>query len=86
MPVDQLMEEFDMVIAQHATLVAQLRARFSSESSQSIQKDKEILLLKAQLADAQAEAESLRSPKDSKLLGKLKEAGDAACQVGSSEQ
>ncbi|GKF30296.1 hypothetical protein Tco_0100094, partial [Tanacetum coccineum] len=39
MPVDQLMEEFDM----------------------SIQKDEEILLLKTQLADAQAEAESSRS-------------------------
>ncbi|GJV01306.1 hypothetical protein Tco_1334875 [Tanacetum coccineum] len=61
MPVDQLMEEFDMVTAQQAALVAQLRARFSSECSQSVQKDEEILLLKTQLADAQAEAESLRS-------------------------
>ncbi|GJT72190.1 hypothetical protein Tco_1031476 [Tanacetum coccineum] len=50
MPVDQLMEEFDMVTAQQATLVAQLRARFSSERSQSVQKDEEILLLKTQLA------------------------------------
>ncbi|GJY14955.1 hypothetical protein Tco_0385377, partial [Tanacetum coccineum] len=49
MPVDQLMEEFDMVTAQQATLVAQL------------QKDEEIRLLKTQLADAQAEAESSRS-------------------------
>ncbi|GKA71563.1 retrovirus-related pol polyprotein from transposon TNT 1-94 [Tanacetum coccineum] len=39
MPVDQLMEEFDMII----------------------QKDEEIQLLKTQLADAQAEAESSRS-------------------------
>ncbi|GJQ95987.1 hypothetical protein Tco_0007126 [Tanacetum coccineum] len=61
MPVDQLMEEFDMVTAQQAALVAQLRARFSSERSQSVQKDEEILLLKTQLADAQAEVESLRS-------------------------
>ncbi|GJX44386.1 hypothetical protein Tco_0261062 [Tanacetum coccineum] len=61
MPVDQLMEEFDMVTAQQAALVAQLRARFSSERSQSVQKDEEILLLKTQLADAQAEAESSRS-------------------------
>ncbi|GJZ44905.1 hypothetical protein Tco_0592501 [Tanacetum coccineum] len=60
MPVDQLMEEFDMVTAQQAALVAQLRARFSSERSQSVQKDEEILLLKTQLADAQAEAESSR--------------------------
>ncbi|GKG32284.1 hypothetical protein Tco_0427234, partial [Tanacetum coccineum] len=59
--VDQLMEEFDMVTAQQATLVAQLRARFSNERSQSIQKDEEILLLKTQLAGAQAEAESSRS-------------------------
>ncbi|GJY11779.1 hypothetical protein Tco_0381088, partial [Tanacetum coccineum] len=61
MPVDQLMEEFDMVTAQQAALVAQLRARFANERSQSIQRDEEILLLKTQLADAQAEAESSRS-------------------------
>ncbi|GJZ11204.1 hypothetical protein Tco_0545963 [Tanacetum coccineum] len=42
-------------------LVAQLRARFSSESNQSVQKDEEILLLKTQLADARAVAESSRS-------------------------
>ncbi|GJR13069.1 hypothetical protein Tco_0795721 [Tanacetum coccineum] len=60
MPVDQLIEEFDMVTAQQAALVAQLRAKFSNERSQS-QKDEEILLLKTQLADAQAEAESSRS-------------------------
>ncbi|GJS83602.1 hypothetical protein Tco_0750143 [Tanacetum coccineum] len=56
-----LMEEFDMVTAQQAALVAQLRARFSNERSQSVQKDEEIMLLKTQLADAQAEAESSRS-------------------------
>ncbi|GJW10246.1 hypothetical protein Tco_1576073 [Tanacetum coccineum] len=61
MPVDQLMEELDMVTAQQAALVAQLRARLSSERGQSVQKDEEILLLKTQLADAQAEAESSRS-------------------------
>ncbi|GJT30261.1 hypothetical protein Tco_0910536 [Tanacetum coccineum] len=61
MPVDQLIEEFDMVTAQQAALVAQLRARLSSERGQSVQKDEEILLLKTQLADAQAEAESSRS-------------------------
>ncbi|GKF17927.1 hypothetical protein Tco_0062845 [Tanacetum coccineum] len=37
MPVDQLMEEFlDMVTAQQAALVAQLRARLSSERGQSV--------------------------------------------------
>ncbi|GKE91083.1 hypothetical protein Tco_1572178, partial [Tanacetum coccineum] len=51
----------DMVTAQQAALVAQLRARFSNERSQIIQRDEEILLLKTQLADAQAEAESSRS-------------------------
>ncbi|GKB84176.1 hypothetical protein Tco_0956448, partial [Tanacetum coccineum] len=55
------LEEFDMVTAQQAVLVAQLRARFSSERSQSVQKDEEILLLKTQLADAQAEVELSRS-------------------------
>ncbi|GKB48545.1 hypothetical protein Tco_0899298 [Tanacetum coccineum] len=58
MPVDQLMGEFDMVTAQQAALVAQLRARFASERGQSVQKEEEILLLKTQLVDAQAEAES----------------------------
>ncbi|GJU20411.1 hypothetical protein Tco_1153753 [Tanacetum coccineum] len=61
MLVDQLMEEFDMVTVQQAALVAQLRARFSNERSHSIKKDEEIMLLKTQLADAQAEAESSRS-------------------------
>ncbi|GKD86113.1 hypothetical protein Tco_1357267, partial [Tanacetum coccineum] len=42
MPVDQLMEKFDMVTAQQAALVAQLRARFSRERSQTVQKDEEI--------------------------------------------
>ncbi|GJT68941.1 hypothetical protein Tco_1028227 [Tanacetum coccineum] len=37
MPVDQLMEEFDMVTVQQAALVAQLRTRFSSERSQSVE-------------------------------------------------
>ncbi|GKD91892.1 hypothetical protein Tco_1371729 [Tanacetum coccineum] len=53
MPVDQLMEEFDMVTAQQAALVAQLRARFSSERSQSVQKDEEMLQLKTQSAIAE---------------------------------
>ncbi|GJV33810.1 hypothetical protein Tco_1394210 [Tanacetum coccineum] len=61
MPVDQLMGEFDMVTAQQAALVAQLRARFANERSRIMQKDEEILLLRTQLADAQAEAESARS-------------------------
>ncbi|GKE88821.1 hypothetical protein Tco_1566296 [Tanacetum coccineum] len=52
MPLDQLMEEFDMVTAQQAALVAQLRARFSSERGQSVRKDEEILLLKTRLTDA----------------------------------
>ncbi|GKE92874.1 hypothetical protein Tco_1573969 [Tanacetum coccineum] len=55
------MGEFDTVTAQQAALVAQLRVRFASERGQSVQKDEEILLLKTQLADAQAEAESSRS-------------------------
>ncbi|GKG30232.1 hypothetical protein Tco_0420130, partial [Tanacetum coccineum] len=39
MPVDQLMEEFHMVTAQQAALVAQLRARFANECSRIMQKD-----------------------------------------------
>ncbi|GJT55308.1 hypothetical protein Tco_0990362 [Tanacetum coccineum] len=58
MPVDQLMEEFDMVTAQQAALVAQLRARFSSERSRSVQKDEEILLLKTTSWLAKSSGES----------------------------
>nr|GEX13241.1 transposase (putative), gypsy type [Tanacetum cinerariifolium] len=61
MPADQLMEEIDMVAAHQAALVAQLKARFSGECSRSVQKDEEIVLLKAQLADARVKAESARS-------------------------
>nr|GEX99865.1 transposase (putative), gypsy type [Tanacetum cinerariifolium] len=61
MPADQLMEEIDMVAAHQAALVAQLKARFFGECSRSVQKDEEIALLKAQLADARVEAESARS-------------------------
>ncbi|GJX37394.1 hypothetical protein Tco_0250697 [Tanacetum coccineum] len=59
MPVDQLMEEFDMVTAQQAALVAQLRARFSNERSQSVQKDEEIMMLKTHWQNSLAE-QSLR--------------------------
>ncbi|GKA12056.1 hypothetical protein Tco_0691602 [Tanacetum coccineum] len=41
-----LMGEFDMVTAQQAALVAQLRARFANERSRIMQKDEEILLPK----------------------------------------
>ncbi|GJV04385.1 hypothetical protein Tco_1337954 [Tanacetum coccineum] len=79
MPVDQLVEEFDMVTAQQVALMSQLRARFSDERSQSIQKDEEILLLKTQLADAQAEAESSKSYAQNLGRGK----NGTACQGSS---
>ncbi|GJR24086.1 hypothetical protein Tco_0972613 [Tanacetum coccineum] len=61
MPVDQLMDEFDMVTA-HNRLSGQLKQGFYLVNAcQSVQKDEEIMMLKAQLADAQAEAESSRS-------------------------
>ncbi|GJZ41107.1 hypothetical protein Tco_0587993 [Tanacetum coccineum] len=69
MPVDQLVEEFDTVTAQQAALVAQLRARFANERSQSIQKDEEILLLKAQLEFSQVR-QSLRGLMHSTSRGK----------------
>nr|GFB99810.1 hypothetical protein [Tanacetum cinerariifolium] len=58
MPADKLMEEIDMVAAHQAVLVAQLKARFSGECSRGVQKDEEIALLNAQLADARVEAEA----------------------------
>ena len=47
-----------MAAAHQATLVAQLKARYAGEGSSSAQKDEEIALLKAQLADARAQVES----------------------------
>ena len=61
MPTDQLMEELNMASAHQAMLVAQLKARYAGESSWSVQKDKEIALLKAQLVDARIEAEAAKS-------------------------
>ena len=61
MPADQLMDELNIVTAHQATLVAQLKGRYNGECSQSRQKDEEIALLKAQLADARIEVESVKS-------------------------
>lgn len=57
-PTDHLIEELSLAAAHQATLVAQLKARFAGEGSSSAQKDEEIALLMAQLADAHAEVES----------------------------
>lgn len=57
--MDYLIEELGLATAHHATLVAQLKARYPGEGSSSAQKDEEISLLKAQLADARAEVETI---------------------------
>ena len=57
-PTDHLIEDLDLAAAHQATLVAQLKVRYDGEGSRSVQKDEEIALLKAQLADARAQVES----------------------------
>ncbi|GJR85973.1 hypothetical protein Tco_0209984 [Tanacetum coccineum] len=60
MPVDQLMEEFDMVTAQQAALVAQLRARWqvtaesSGSDAQNLAEEKMALLVKVEKERADA--------------------------------
>ena len=57
-PIGSLVEKLDLAAAQQAKLVAQLKAHYSGESSRLAQKDEEIALLKAQLANAHAEVRS----------------------------
>ena len=61
MPAYHLIEELDQAAAHLVLLVAQLKPRYGCESSCTAQQDEEIALLKAQLADAQAELESTNS-------------------------
>ena len=58
MSAQQLMEELGVVAARQSELVTQLKARYVREGSSLAQKDEEIALLRAQLADARAEVES----------------------------
>ena len=58
MSAQQLMEELGAVAERQAELVTQLKARYVGEGSSLAQKDEEIALLRAQLADARAEVES----------------------------
>ena len=56
--MDRLVEELGRAAAHQATLVAQVKASYASESSHLAQKDEEIVLLKAQLASTQAALEA----------------------------
>lgn len=58
MSAQQLMEELGAAADRHAELVTQLKARYVGESSSLAQKDEEIALLRAQLADARTDVES----------------------------
>ena len=58
MSAQQLMDELGAAAERQAELVTQLKARYVGESSSLSQKDEEIALLRAQLADAQADVES----------------------------
>lgn len=48
----QLIEELAAAAGRQAELVAQLKTQYVGESSSQVQKDEEIALLRAQLADA----------------------------------
>lgn len=58
MSAQRLMEELSAATDRQAELVTQLKARYVGESSRLAQKDEEIALLRAQLADVQADVES----------------------------
>lgn len=58
MSAQQLMEELCATAEHQAELVTQLKARYVGEGSSIAQKDEEIALLRAQLADVRADVES----------------------------
>lgn len=58
MSAQQLMEELCASAERQAELVTQLKARYVDEGSSLAQRDEEIALLRAQLADARADVES----------------------------
>ena len=57
-PIGSLVEKLDLAAAQQVQLVAQLKVHYAGESSRLAQKDEQIALLKAQLANAHAEVRS----------------------------
>jgi hypothetical protein len=66
-----IVEEVRRAADYQAALAVRLKASYSGESSRAIQKDKEIALLRAELADARADLEasaaSNRRLRDEKL-------------------
>ena len=60
----QLLSELAVTAERQTGLVAQLRTRYIGESSTIAQKDGEIARLRAQLAEAQAEVESVKAYAD----------------------
>ena len=58
MSTERLLDELSVAAKRQATLVAQLAERRAGESSLMKQKDEEIFLLRAQLADEKARAEA----------------------------
>ena len=59
--VQQLLVELAAAAERQTELVAQLKTRYVGESSSLAQKDEEIALLRAQLADARAEVGSVKA-------------------------
>ena len=60
----QLLAELAAAAERQTELVAQLKTQYAGESSARAQKDGEISLLRAQLAEAQAEVESVKAHAD----------------------
>lgn len=60
----QLLEELAAAAGRQTELVAQLKTRYVGESSSLAQKDEEITLLRAQLADARVEVGSVKAHAD----------------------
>lgn len=58
MSAQKLIEELSVAAERQAKLVAHLKVQYAGEGSSSAQRDEEIALLRAQLADARAEVKS----------------------------
>lgn len=57
-PTDILVEELGLAASHQAALIGRLQSRYGGENSRVSVKDKEIAVLRAQLADARVEAAS----------------------------
>lgn len=86
MSAQKLMEELGTVADCQAELVTQLKTRYAAEGSNHAQKDEEIALLRAQLADARADVESTTAHARRLADEKLALMVEVKCERAAAEQ